>query len=340
MRTWPKVRASGASSTQAANASREAAATLITSTGMSGDVSDNLCLPSTSSNQVRHRGMGANRRTVEDSLVAARGGSDGHLAGETQVFGDGFAGVPAFGNKDGDQDDVLRLDVLHDVTDLWVLIQEPDLYEVVKVTSLYAVGVEVDDPAGTLVQVGTVSEQDERPTTRRDPLVIEQVLRPLHDYVRHPFERPQRPGIAHYLAALAGNGARQPELTRYYLLGEVPFRYEGRHHGGLLCLNGVEDVAHGRLLLPDALDNLVVLLGVPLPDTRRVLVYRQAGILAQMRSVPHDNESLHARDTSSIATLLIGRVTKRFYLKRRAIYCTNSTHRAASIEALAQAMET
>src|ERR671932_2850485 len=188
MRTWPKVRASGASSTQAANASREAAAKLSTSTEMSGDVSDNLCLPSASSNQVRHRRMGANRRTVEDGLVAARGGSDGYLAGEIQVFRDGFAGVPTLGNKHGDQDDVLRLDVLHDVTDLWVLIQEPDLYEVVKVTSLYAVGVEVDDPTGTLVQVGTVSEQNERTAARRNPLVTKQVLCPLQDYVRHPFE--------------------------------------------------------------------------------------------------------------------------------------------------------
>src|SRR5919199_3659523 len=229
MRTCPKVRTSGASSTHAANASREAAATLITSTEVSGDVSDNFCLPSASGDQVRHRGMGADRRPVEDSLVAARGRLDGYLAGETQVFGDGFAGVPALGDKDRDQDDVLRFDIFDNVADLRVLIQEPDLDEIVEGASLYAVGVEVDDPAGTLVQVGTVSEQNERPTTRRDPLVIEQVLRPLHDYVRHPFERPQRPGIAHYLAALAGNGARQPELTRYYLLGEVPFRYEGRH---------------------------------------------------------------------------------------------------------------
>src|ERR671911_156277 len=89
--------------------------------------------------EVRHRGVGADRGAVEDRLALARR----HLAGQAEVPRDGFARVPALGDKDGDQDDVLRLDALHDLPDLRLLIQEPNLDQVVGPTLPDAPGVEV-----------------------------------------------------------------------------------------------------------------------------------------------------------------------------------------------------
>src|SRR5215210_714379 len=297
MRTWPKIRPSRSSSTQAANASREAAAKFGVPEGLVG-APDNIYLPfglaGTGGDQGRHRGVGADRRAVEDGLFAAGGGRlDGYLAGEAEVFGDGLAGVPALGDEDGDQDDVLRLDVLYDLADLRVLIQEPYLNQVVEVALPDAAGVEVDHPAGALVQIRAMPEQDERPPARRHLFATEQVLHTLQDHVGHPLERPQRPRVAHRLATLAGHGSGKPKLPGDHLLGKVPLRDKGRHHANVLRLDGIEDVAHGGLLLPEALDDLVVLTPETLSDARRVLVDRQARIFVQVRPVSYDNESLH-----------------------------------------------
>src|SRR5436305_80271 len=121
MRTWPKMRPSGCSSIHAANASREAAATFGAPEGLTSAL-DTSCLPvslpfdlaGASGDQGRHRGVGAHRRPVEDGLLTAGGRLDRHLAGEAKVLGDGLARMPALGDEDRDQNNVLRLDVLHD----------------------------------------------------------------------------------------------------------------------------------------------------------------------------------------------------------------------------------
>ena len=72
--------------------------------------------------------MGADWRAVEDGLLT----SPGHLAGEAEVLGDRLAGVPALGDKNGDQDDVLRLYVLYDLVEVGFLDQDPKIGDVVE----------------------------------------------------------------------------------------------------------------------------------------------------------------------------------------------------------------
>jgi hypothetical protein len=55
--------------------------------------------------------------------------------------------VPALRDKQGDQDHVLRLDTIDDAAYLGVLIQKPDLDEVVDPTFPDASGAEVDHTA-------------------------------------------------------------------------------------------------------------------------------------------------------------------------------------------------
>src|SRR3712207_1038927 len=101
-----------------------------------------LRLPGTSSYEARHRGVGADGSSVIDSLAPA--GRD--LAGQAEVLGNGLARVPTLGDKHGDEDDVLRLDVLHNRADFRVLVQETNLNKVVEVALSDAVSVQVDHP--------------------------------------------------------------------------------------------------------------------------------------------------------------------------------------------------
>src|ERR671932_1382829 len=283
MRTWPNSRPSETSSTQRAKASRESRAVLgvlFRASEESGGAVRNfvllaLHLAGAGGDQARHRGVSAHRGAVEDGLVAARR----HLAAETEVLGNGLTSVPSLGDEDRDQDDVLRLDVLDDFADRRVLIQESYLYDVVEITLPYALSVQVDDPAGVLVQVGAMSEQDERPAARWDLFALKQVLSPLLDHVRHSLEGPQRACIVDRLAAFMGDGTAQSELARYHLLGQVPLRDKGGHHVDILRFYHVENVAHGGLFFPEALHHLVVLITEALSDARRVLVNGQARVL-------------------------------------------------------------
>src|SRR5919112_170950 len=267
-RTWPNLRPLGALSTQKAKASRESRATSCApfrASGKSGDAVRNFTLRfvlefmlrafylhgtrlvGAGGYQGRHRRVGAHRGPVEDGLIVARR----YLAAQAQVLGDGLAGMPALRDKDGDQDYVLRVDVLYDLAYLGGLVQEANLHGVVEVALPYAPGVEVDDPAGALVQVGAVPEQDERPPAGWDLLTLEQVLRPLQDHVGHPRVGPQGPRIPHRLISLAGDGTGQPELAWYHLLGEVPLRDKGRHDVDFSGLDRVEHVTHGGFFFPE-----------------------------------------------------------------------------------------
>src|SRR5918994_3105852 len=222
--TWPKARPFGAASTHAAKASREAAATLVApcASGASGKRLLRHRLAGAGGDEVRHRGVGADRGAVEDRLALARR----HLAGQAEVPRDGFARVPALGDKDGDQDDVLRLDALHDLPDLRLLIQEPNLDQVVGPTLPDAPGVEVDDAPGVLVQVGAVPQEHERGAPR-GLLAAHQVVRALEDDVGHPLEGSQGPRVADGLAPLLRYGSFEAELPRNDLLGEVPLGDQG-----------------------------------------------------------------------------------------------------------------
>src|SRR4028118_1276918 len=159
------MRPSSASSIQAANASRAAVATLWLTLGSTGTL-DSSDLPfdltGAGDDQRSHRGVGADGRPVEDGLLARCGSSHGHFTGQAEVFGNSLAGMPALGYKDRNHDDVLRLDVLHDLGYLRLLVKESFRDDVVEAALPYARGVEVDHPAGALVQVGTVPEQDKR----------------------------------------------------------------------------------------------------------------------------------------------------------------------------------
>src|SRR3712207_1957190 len=99
MSTWPKVRPSGAASTHAANASREAAARLAApcASGAPGKRLLRHRLAGAGGDEVRHRGVGPDWGAVEDRLAPARC----HLAGQAEVLGNGLARVPALGDKDG-----------------------------------------------------------------------------------------------------------------------------------------------------------------------------------------------------------------------------------------------
>src|SRR5918911_3275030 len=128
MRTWPNLRPSETSFTQRVKASRESRARFCALFEESGGTVRNFVLlafhlSGAGGDQARHRGVSAHRGAVEDGLVAAYC----YLAAETEVLGNGLAGVPPLGDEDRDQDDVLRLDVLDDFADLRLLIQEPDL---------------------------------------------------------------------------------------------------------------------------------------------------------------------------------------------------------------------
>src|SRR5215217_7172172 len=156
MITCPKTRPSGASSTHAAKASRERAAAFSTS-GRLERMSDNvlLCqrLTGTGCYEIRHRRVRSDRGAVEDRLAAA----DRNFAFQAQILGDGLASVPALRDEQGDQDHVLRLDTVDHDAYLRVLIQEPDLDQVVEAALPDAPGVEVDDASCVLVQVGPVA---------------------------------------------------------------------------------------------------------------------------------------------------------------------------------------
>src|SRR5215218_10774018 len=181
MITCPKTHPAGAPSTHVAKASREAAATF----SISGRVSDNVLrrcrLPGAGGDQVSQGGMRSDGGPVVNRLAAR----DRDLAVKSEVFGDRLAGVPALRDKQGDQDHVLRLDTIDDPTYLGVLVQEPDLDEVVDAALPDARGIEVDDAAGVLVQVGPMAEQDEGRASRDRPSAHE-VVRTLQDDVGHP----------------------------------------------------------------------------------------------------------------------------------------------------------
>src|SRR5918912_1631663 len=121
MITCPKTRPSGAPSTDAAKASRESAATFSTS-GPPGRTSDNVVLfhrfPGAGSYQASHRRVRSDGGPVVDRLVVTHR----NLAGKAEVLGDRLAGVPAFGDKQGNQDYVLRLDPIDDDAYLGILI--------------------------------------------------------------------------------------------------------------------------------------------------------------------------------------------------------------------------
>src|ERR687890_1012944 len=128
MSTWPKTRPLAASDTHATNASREAAATL---PDVSGGALCKLLLRVERAgalyDQVRHRGVRADRRAVEDRFVLARC----DLAAQAQVLWDGLARMPALGDKDGDQDHVSRGYAPDDRPDLGFLVEEAHLDHVV-----------------------------------------------------------------------------------------------------------------------------------------------------------------------------------------------------------------
>src|SRR5215204_4877462 len=290
MMTCPKTRPSGAPSTHAANASRESAARFSDS-GRQGLASDNGLLrhrlAGAGGYEVRHRRVRSDRRAIVDRLVAQYR----DLAVQAKVLGNSLAGVPALRDKQGDQDHVLRLDTIDDTPYLGVLVQKPYLDEVVDPALRDSPGIKIDDAARVLVQVGAVAEQDEGRPSRDFPSAHE-VVGTLQDDVRHPLEGAQRARVPHGLPALPGDGPLQTEFPRDDLLGEVSFGDKGWDDVDVFRFYGVEHVAHGRLLLPEALDDLVELSG--LPDAVGVLVDGQARVFAQVRTVSHDNESPHA----------------------------------------------
>src|SRR5215212_9041288 len=181
MRTWPKTRPSTDASIQAANASREAAARLL-ALNASGDASGNLFLShglaGASGDEVRHGRVGADRGAIEDGLVL----SYRHLAGQTEILGYRLARVPPLGYKHGDKDHVLRLDVLDDLPDPRLLIQKPDLDQVVDPALPDAPGVQVDHTARVLVEIGAVPQQYEG-RAPRGLLAAHQVAHTLEDDV-------------------------------------------------------------------------------------------------------------------------------------------------------------
>src|SRR5215213_3577750 len=288
MITCPKTRPSGAPPTHAAKASRESAATFSNS-GRPGRASNNGLLRHcpTGGYETRHGRVRSDGGAVVDRLVA----QDRNLAAQAEVLGDRLAGVPALRDEQRDQDHVLRLDTIDDPTYLGILVQEPDLDEVVDAALPDAPGVEVDDAAGVLVQVGPVAEQDEGRASRDRPSAHE-VVRTLQDDVGHPLEGTQRSGVADGLPAFPGDGPLKTELPRDDLLGEISFGDKGGDYVDLFRLHGVEHVAHGGLLFPEALDDLVEFSG--LPDTAGMLVNGQARVCVEVRTVSHDDESPHA----------------------------------------------
>src|SRR3712207_2910055 len=286
-RTWPKIRPAGLASIHAANASRELVATPLGREKVSDKVRLPLRLAGAGDDEVRHRRVRADRGAVEDGLVLAHG----DLPGQAEILGDGLAGVPALRYKDGDQDHVLRLYVRHDLPDLGLLIQEPNLDQIVDSALPDPAGIEVDDAAGTLVEVCPMPEQHERGAPR-DLLATHEVLRPLEDNLGHPLEGSQRTRVAHNLKTFPRDGSLQTEFPGDDLLGEVTLGDEGRNHVDLIGLHGVQHVAHGGLLLPEALDDLVEF--SDLPYVLGVLIDRQARVLVQVRAEPHDDEGLHS----------------------------------------------
>src|SRR5215210_6091111 len=282
MITCPKTRPAGALSTHVAKASREGAATF----SISGWVSDNVLLhrrlTGAGGQEVRQGRMRADRSPVVDRLVAR----NRDLATQVEVLGDRLAGVPALRDKQGDQDHILRLHTIYDPTYLGFLIQEPDLDEVVDAALPDTSGIQVDDTAGVLVEVGPVAEQDEG-RAPRDFSSAHKIVRTLQDDVGHPLEGAQRSCVADSLPTLPGNGARKTELPRYDLLGEISLGDKGGDDVDVFRFDGVEHVAHGGLLFPEALDDLVELSG--LPDTAGMLVDGQARVFAQVRTVSHDD---------------------------------------------------
>src|SRR5215211_2244702 len=180
------MRPSGASATHWAKATRAPAAVFST-WGRLGRVSDNVVLrhrlPGAGRYEVRHRRVRADGSAVVDGLVVTYC----NLAAQAEVLGDRLAGVPALRDEQGDHDDVLRHHTIDDACYLGVLIQEPYLDEVVDRTFPDATGVQVDDAAGVLIQIGPVAEQDEGRTPREPPSAHE-IFRTLQDNVGHPLE--------------------------------------------------------------------------------------------------------------------------------------------------------
>src|SRR5918995_36578 len=282
MITCPKTRPAGAPSTHVAKASREAAATF----SISGRVSDNGLrrrrLTGAGGYQVRQGGMRSDGGTVVDRLVAR----DRDLAAQAEVFGDSLAGVPTLRDKQGNQDHVLHLNTGDDPPYLWFLVQESDLDEVVDTALPDTSGIQVDDTAGVLVEVGPVAEQDEGRASR-DFSSAHEVVRTLQDDVGHSLECAQRSCAADDLPTLSGDGTSKTKLPRDDLLGEITLGDKGGDDEDILRFDGVEHVAHGGLLFPETLDDLVELSS--LPDTAGMLVDGQARVFAQVRTVSHDD---------------------------------------------------
>src|SRR5215210_1037731 len=209
-------------STHAAKASREAAATF----SIPGRVSDNVLelrrLTGAGDYEVRQGRMRSNGGPVVDRLVVR----DRDLAAQAKVLGNRLAGVPALRDKQGDQDHVLRLYTIYDSTYLGFLIEEPDLDKVVDAALSDTPGVQVDDAAGVLVEVGPVAEQDEG-RAPRDLSSAHEVVRTLQDDVGHPLEGAQGSCVADGLPNLPGDGPRKTELPRDDLLGKISLGYKG-----------------------------------------------------------------------------------------------------------------
>ena len=78
-----------------------------------------------------------------------------------------------------------------------------------------------------------------------------------------PSKVPKGSGVADGLLALSVRGPVQAELPGDDLLGEISLGDEGGDDVDVFGLYGVEHVAHGGLLFPEALDDLVELSGLP-----------------------------------------------------------------------------
>src|SRR5215218_11001990 len=129
-----------------------------------------------------------------------------------------------------------------------------------------------------------MAQQDEG-RAPRDLSSAYKVFGTLQDDVGHPLEGAERSGVADGLLVFPGDWPFQAELPGDDLLGEISFGDEGGDDVDVLRLYGVEHVAHGRLLFPEALHDLVELSDPP--DTGGMLVDGEARVFAQVRTVSH-----------------------------------------------------